>query len=242
MEQLLFTDIFIDFDDTLYDTHGNANKALSELFCHFGLNDFFASEDAFRIPYWEVNTELWALYAHGKISRDKLIVERFRRPLSLGVNADGKHFDTSEAQCLKVSDYFLEQCACKPDTISGAHEAIQHLKQRGYRLHLCSNGFCEVQYKKLNASHMTDYFDTIILSEEAGANKPSAQFFNFALQKSGANRQSTLMIGDNLDTDIIGAQNARLRTMFFNRQQIKIETTLHVDYEIKSLHEIMWLL
>ncbi len=238
----LFADIFIDFDDTLYDTHGNADLALSELFEHFGLKDFFTSETDFKTPYWQVNTELWALYAHGKISRDELIIERFRRPLALGTNNNGMHIDTSDTFCLEVSDYFLEQCSNKSNTVDGAHEALAHLKQRGYRLHLCSNGFCEVQYKKLNASHLDKYFDTIILSEEAGANKPSAQFFDFALQKSGAQRQSTLMIGDNFDTDIVGAINAKLSTMFFNRQPSTFKAPQPTDYEIHSLHKIIEIL
>lgn len=236
MEQLKYTDIFIDFDDTLYDTHGNASKALSEVFAYFNLNQHFATEEDFTTPYWKVNKELWDLYAHAKISRDELIIERFRRPLSLGIDSPTREY------CLSVSDYFLQQCACKPDTIEGAHEAMQYLKSKGYRLHICSNGFCEVQYKKLNASHMTDYFDTIILSEEAGANKPSEQFFNFALHKSKAQRSSTLMIGDNFDTDIMGAINAGLHTMFFNRQPNEFKVPQHIDYEIHSLHEIKWLL
>ena len=105
-------------------------------------------------------------------------------------------------------------------------------------MHMCSNGFHEVQYKKLNACGLTDYFDTVILSEDAGVNKPSPQFFDYALQQSGAKREQTLMIGDNLQTDIRGAMNAGIRAAYFNRFP-DYPASIPVDYEFTALHELM---
>ena len=116
---------------------------------------------------------------------------------------------------------------------------MDYLKQKGYRMHMTSNGFHEVQYKKLAACGLRDYFDTIILSEDAGANKPSKQYFDYALKVSGANRATTLMIGDNLNTDILGALNARLDAMLVNRWDIDAkDIPSTVTFIVDSLHDI----
>ena len=213
-----YKDLFIDFDDTLYDTHGNAVIALSETFECFHLDRYFEDPQVFYNAYWTANIDLWTQYAKGEITRDYLIVERFRRPLSVG-----KGIEVTKELCLEMSDKFLDFCASKPGVIDGAHELMDFLKRKGYRMHMCSNGFHEVQYKKLDACGLRYYFDTIILSEDAGVNKPAKAYFDYALKVSGANRKTTLMIGDNLQSDILGALNAGLDAMLFNRWQVPPE-------------------
>ena len=162
-------------------------------------------------------------------------MERFRRPLS-----EGRGLEITEALCLEMSDRFLEFCATKSGVVEGAHELMDYLKGRGYRMHMTSNGFHEVQYKKLAASGLRDYFDTIILSEDAGANKPSKAFFDYALAKSGASVDTTMMIGDNLQTDIIGARDMGLDTILFNRWDIPPSDI--PTHTVAALSEIMQIL
>ena len=233
-----YKDLFIDFDDTLYDTRGNAVIALSETFEAFHLERYFADPQTFYDAYWWANIDLWTRYSKGEITRDYLIVERFRRPLS-----EGKGMEVTEALCLEMSDRFLDFCASKPGVIDGAHELMDYLKQRGYRMHMTSNGFHEVQYKKLAACGMRDYFDTIILSENAGVNKPSPAFFDYALRQSGASRETTLMIGDNLQTDILGALNAGIDALLFNRWEVDVrESPQAPTFVVDHLRDIIGIL
>ena len=221
----MYKDLFIDFDDTLYDTHGNAVIALSETFEAFRLGRYFTDPQVFYDAYWTANIDLWTQYAKGEITRDYLIVERFRRPLmeSKVFREEASHLSTLTSNILSISDKFLDFCASKPGVIEGAHELMDYLRRKGYRMHMCSNGFHEVQYKKLEACGLKDYFDTIILSEDAGVNKPSPLYFDYALKVSGASRETTLMIGDNLQSDILGALNAGIDAMLFNRWQVLSE-------------------
>ena len=230
-----YKDLFIDFDDTLYDTHGNAVIALSETFDCFHLDQYFSDPQVFFDAYWTANIDLWTRYAKGEITRDYLIVERFRRPLSVG-----KGLEVTEKLCLEMSDKVLDFCASKPGVIDGAYELMDYLKRQGYRMHMCSNGFHEVQYKKLAACGLRDYFDTIILSEDAGVNKPSPLYFDYALKVSGANKETTLMIGDNLQSDIIGAHNAGLDTILFNRWNDNPSSI--PTHTVVTLREIMGIL
>lgn len=228
-----YTDLFIDFDDTLYDTHGNAVIALGELFEVLHLERYFPQPEVFYDEYWKANIDLWTRYSQGEISRDYLIVERFRRPLSFG-----QGLEPDEAYCLEASDRFLDFCASKPGLVVGARDLIDYLKAQGYRMHMCSNGFHEVQYKKLRSCGLDGSFDTVILSEDAGFNKPAPQFFEYALRQSGAQREMTLMIGDNFNTDILGAKRAGLATAWFNRYP-DYPATEPIDYEVTSLRELM---
>ena len=228
----MYKDLFIDFDDTLYDTYGNSVISLCETYEAYHLDRYFATPQVFYDAYWAANIDLWTRYSKGEITRPYLIVERFRRPLSVG-----EGLDVTEQLCLEMSDRFLDFCSSKSGVVEGAHQLMDYLKRKGYRMHLCSNGFHEVQYKKLTACGLKDYFDTVVLSEDAGFNKPSKQFFDYALKMSGAQKETTIMIGDNLQTDIVGAHDAGFDTILFNRWGVAPSPV--PTHTVATLREIM---
>lgn len=230
----MYKAILLDFDDTLYDTHGNAQIALEAMFREFGLDKHFPSFEDFSIPYWKTNVELWALYAQGEITRDYLILERFRRPLSLG-----KGLNVTTELCLTIGERFLDCCTEQTGVIDGAYHLLDYLKGKGYPIFMASNGFTEVQSRKLARVGMTDYFDGIILSEAAGVNKPSPQFFEYALGIAGMSAKDVIMIGDNYSTDIIGAMQSGIDQIYFNPKGTPLnENERKPTHTVSTLSEI----
>ena len=229
-----YRDIFFDFDDTLYDTRGNADIALTEVFRDYGLERFFSNPQFFYDSYWKINSELWLQYNKNEISKDYLVIERFKRPLMLG-----NGIDVTEELCLKISDSFLSYCSDKPGVLPGCYELLDYLKAEGYRLHICSNGFNEVQYKKLRASNLTDYCSTVVLSEDAPANKPSSRFFDYAFDVTKACKDSTLMVGDNYFADVCGALDYGIDACLYRRWDKTFVPDRDVTFVVNSLKELI---
>ena len=85
-----------------------------------------------------------------------------------------------------------------------------------YQLHIITNGFEEVQLLKMEKSEILHFFDKVITSESVGVKKPNPIIFNHALKITEASAEKSVMIGDNLEADIEGAQRIGMHTIFFN--------------------------
>ena len=222
--------LFFDLDHTLWDFDRNTSEAIEEIFEIFNFSKWsFFTFDDFMVIFQEVNNYLWDRFNHGLIERNELRNRRFNLILEkLGVNEneipDG------------ISEKYLKLAPVKPNVIPHAHEILSYLKPK-YQMHIISNGFDDVQHSKLKASNIHEFFDVIITSDSSGYRKPQRGIFEFAMKKAGATLNDSLMIGDNIDTDIIGAQNASMDHIFFNPN--KISHSLSITYEIHSLMEIM---
>lgn len=199
--------VFIDLDDTIWDFHTNARLSLQQMFDEGDLKDYFSSFDEFFTIYARKNIELWEAYGKGEIAREFLMAERFRYPLArMGVD------DHQLAE--EIGHQYLEILPTKTALMADAIEILDYLSSK-YILTLISNGFREVQYKKINSSGIGHYFSHIVLSEEAGALKPDPQIFEHALQLNGASAHEAIMIGDSYEADIRGAQNAGIDQVYF---------------------------
>ena len=118
----------------------------------------------------------------------------------------------------KIGEDFLYRTTMQTNLVEGAIETLEYLKSKNYTLSIISNGFIEVQYTKLRRSGLLPYFTNIFLSEEIGYQKPDMRFFQAVLEKLEAKPSDCLVVGDNLQTDIQGAQNANINSVYFTNQ------------------------
>lgn len=234
IDKMKYQNLFIDLDDTIWDFRANSKVALEIVYNQYRLNEYYLLFDEYFRVYSEKNTELWSLYHHGRISKENLIVERFRYPLQ----RIGVHNDKLVSQL--NTDYLAalsEQGLLVPD----AKALLDYLKNRSYRLHIISNGFKEVQFKKMKSAGIDGYFEEVVLSDEVGVNKPHPDIFKYALNKAGSSNATSLMIGDNYDADIFGAMQSGIDQIYFNPQQKQIPDELPT-YEVRTLSEIFGIL
>ena len=212
--------VWVDLDDTVWDFSGNSWDSLGELFYQEGLEQYFESVDDWRVKYLECNHSLWPLYNVGKITKEYLQLERFRRVL------DEAGFPQNElmGKARALDPLYLVILGTKTRLVDGAYDMLRYLKGKGYKMGLISNGFHEVQYRKMRSSRIESFFDVVVLSDDIGVNKPDRRIFDHALQKAGAEAGKSVIIGDNPDTDIAGAVSAGWRAVYFNPKGERLKT------------------
>ena len=204
--------LWFDLDDTIWDMSGNSVICLRELYESQGLDRWFDSHVEWDEVYHRVNRELWAQYGRGDITREFLRSERFARPLRIGGVSEGD----AEKMAVDFDTLYLDSLGRKTALIAGARETLDYLQSRGYRMGIVSNGFREVQYNKLRSSAIDGYFDPVVLSDDAGVNKPHRRFFDYAVERAGSQAMRNIIIGDNLSADIAGAVDAGWGAIWFN--------------------------
>lgn len=225
--------VFFDLDHTLWDYETNSRETLRELYQGYSLQSkgVHTFED-FHGEFRKVNTDLWYLYDRGMIDSDVIRKERFKRIL--------EPFQAYEEKLsASISGDYLDICPKKGNLMPYALEVLNYLTER-YRLTIITNGFEEIQHRKLSSGNLHSYFDHIITSQKAGYKKPSREIFDCALNLNGIKCQEAMMIGDNLITDIGGAKNASIDAVFYNAEEVEHEHTL--DFEIRSLLELRGIL
>jgi putative hydrolase of the HAD superfamily len=222
--------IFLDLDDTLVDTVQNNKEALRDMYADRALGNYYRSFEEFYRIFQEINTNLWRLYSLNKISKDLLKSERFMVTMK-----SVKNLTLQESK--ELNDDFLSRVNTKKNVIPGSKSILGYLKPL-YRLYILSNGFEEVQDKKLENAEIKPYFEKVILSDHIGINKPDPRLFEYALSEAGVKNDEAIMVGDNLNTDIMGAKNAGIAQIWFNPHCRPDEEGVRPDYTIQSLDEL----
>lgn len=224
-----YKNIFIDLDDTLWDFHQNGKECLAEIYTDYGFDKFYNSFEDYYNVYMPNNNHLWELYRQGAIKKEELVIERILMPI--------RSFGISDVNYAKnLSDDFLNRTTYKTQLVSGTMELLEYLKPK-YKMHILSNGFREVQFKKIENSGLKPYFEKIILSEDIKINKPHADYFTYALKSTNSRREETIMIGDSWDADIIGAYNSHIAQIWYNPKGEKHREFIPT-HTVKTLQEI----
>lgn len=224
--------VFFDLDHTLWDYACNARETLLELHTAHHLADRGIAFELFNEHFHRINFELWAQYDRGEIDKSVIRDQRFTKVLAA--------FNVQDKQLSELlSSEYLHGCPKKSNLMPYAKEILAYLSKQ-YALTLVTNGFEEIQTVKLSSGDITHYFDHVITSQNAGFKKPAREIFDYALAINKLQSHEAIMIGDNLITDIGGARNASIATVFYNP-----DATPHneqVDHEIRCLSELQHIL
>lgn len=233
---LPFDWVWLDLDDTLQDFHANSHQALLRLYEAEQLHRWHSSAEAWVECYMRHNATLWEQYNVAAITKDQLRHQRFSLPLI----ESGCPSATADTLSPKLDITYLDFLAQGRIMIPGAVELLRHLKSKGYRIGILSNGFKEVQYRKIKTAEIERYIDCIVLSDDIGINKPDRRIYDHALSKTGGIPQRTIMIGDNPATDIDGAIRAGWHAIHFNRDGASTpHPTATVVTSLQKIHSLL---
>lgn len=201
--------LFIDLDNTLYDFSGNSREAYIAVYNLLDYDRWFRSFEHYYEIYEEYNLRLWALYAEGKITKEHLNAERYSHPLRVVGAPD------PEAIGAQFWDEAMKRLPLGSRLMPHAKEILTYLRPK-YKMYILSNGFTELQSRKMQSAGIAHYFDGMILSEDIGVNKPNPAIFTHALQVAESTAEESLMIGDNYEVDIEGSQRVGIDQVFYN--------------------------
>ncbi len=229
MNSSLYKCILFDLDHTLWDYDRNCAEALLELYDKNDLkNKGISSFESLLDAFMEMNTQMWDQYDLGIIQRDVIRYQRFHRIL-LALGIDDYRLS------LSMSSEYVALSPTKKNLLPNAKIILDYLESK-YKLIIITNGFEEIQSVKLASSGISGYFDKVVTSESAGHKKPAKEIFEYALAEHDYNSNDVIMVGDNLNTDITGANNAGIDSAFFNPARKKHQHKM--KYEISDLIEL----
>jgi putative hydrolase of the HAD superfamily len=219
------TDVFFDLDHTLWDFDRNSGLAFERVFkkhkIELPLTDFLKEYEPINLVYWK------------KYREERVTKEELRR---------GRLTETFDIFKLKLpietidvlAVCYIEELPVDNHLFIGTVEILEYLSEK-YKLHIITNGFEEVQYLKLHNSGIKKYFNTITTSEEVGLKKPNPVIFETALKKASAIPQKSIMIGDSLEADIMGAKSAGMHTLFFNYRKEEVSKSYFAVNELLEI-------
>ena len=226
--------LFFDLDHTLWDFEANSAEAIWEIFTELQVSDRGdVAFEEFILTYRQINRACWNQYRKNEISKETLRYTRFKRALAEYGIVDQELSDT-------FSDQYIIRSPKKTNLIAGTTEVLRYLEGEKYQMHIITNGFSEVQFVKIENAGLSKYFDVILTSEMVGEKKPHPSVFHQAVVLAEADLSESLMVGDNLEADVIGAREMGMDQVYYNPEEDPHEES--ITYEIKALSELIEIL
>ncbi len=219
------TDVFFDLDHTLWDFDKNSALTFEKI---FKLNEVNVDITEFLFHYEPINLQYWKLFREEKIDKESL---RFRRLNDAFLAIDRV---LNKELIYKLSEDYITHLSSFNYLFENTIEILDYLSLK-YSLHIITNGFKEVQQKKLTHSKIDHYFKTVTNSEAVGVKKPNPKIFNYAIEIANTTANKSIMIGDNYEADILGANNIGMDTIFFD------VTNQSCDNNIKQIDNLIHL-
>ncbi len=206
-EDSMHHNFLFDLDQTLLDFHASERIALEIALNKFGLS---FSEEIYRI-FKAYNKTLWMELEKGKITRPELFEKRFRFIFSV---CEG---DSAALDPLEVNALFIDTMAENGVLLDGALDFLNKLKESmpDSRIYIASNGATRNAMGRMASTGIDKYIDGAFISEDMGVTKPDAAFFDMCLKRIGEPKATCIMIGDSLSSDMLGAKNASLDSVWF---------------------------
>ncbi|RPE00140.1 noncanonical pyrimidine nucleotidase, YjjG family [Aureibaculum marinum] len=197
--------IFFDLDHTLWDFEANSAQTFQFIFKETNVNINISD---FLKNYRPINQKYWKLYREERVSKKELRYKRLKETFDL------MSYTISDDHINHLSSIYIDYLPNYNKLFDGTSEILNYLMPK-YKLHIITNGFEEVQTKKLKSSGILHFFDKIVTSESVGVKKPNPKIFNYALGLAEAKAIESIMVGDNFEADILGAKEVGMQTIHF---------------------------
>jgi len=222
--------LLIDADETILDFNGSEREAFIKILQASGLGE---TPELFS-TYKTLNRKFWIEIEKGELPISAMVEGyRFKKFFEeIGCDFDYKI----------VNEIFLTEVSNSLLVIDHAEEVLSELA-KDYKLYCITNGFERTAYGRLQATGFINYFTDVFVSETIGYQKPSVEYFTYALDKAGIkDKDRVLVIGDSLRGDMKGGINSGLSTCWYNPFNEENIDNIPIDYEIKDLREIFTIL
>jgi putative hydrolase of the HAD superfamily len=220
--------ILFDLDDTLFDHRETSAEALRRVqAAHQGLHHLPFAE--FEKLHTALLDELHPEVLAARLEMDEARRERFRRLFQrCGISA-------SEEVCAAAARQYRSDYIDARRVVAGAAALLAAVRQRA-KVAIVSNNLLHEQQDKLAFCGLSAHVDALIVSEEAGVSKPDPAIFRMALDALGARADEAVMLGDSWSADIVGAQAAGIRAVWFNPSR---SPTPNPELGVRELHALV---